>query len=440
MRAARDAAGRYRCPDGLDRSRIGLTTPGENYAFCEGVRAFAGVPMTELAAEFGTPLYVYDAAQTRAAWRAYAQAFGGRAHRICYAVKANHNPHLLAALVELGSGFDIVSGGELALVLDAGADPGEIVFSGVGKTRAELIAALDAGIGCFNVESAAELELLDELAAARGLRAPVALRVNPDVDPKTHPYIATGLSENKFGIAMDEARDLYRRAARMPGLETVGVACHIGSQLTDITPMVDAAALLAELVGALTSDGIGLEHVDLGGGLGVDYEGEAPPAPAELVAKVAPLFDEALTLCVEPGRSIVAAAGTLITEVLFTKTNGDRKFVVVDAAMNDLMRPSLYGARHRIHNVRAETAPRRCDVVGPVCETGDFLGRDVVLDATAGDLLAVADVGAYGYVMASNYNVRGRPAEVWVDEGRAVLSRRRETLADMRRLDQEPHG
>lgn len=412
----------------------------ENYAFCEGVRAFAGVPMTELAAQFGTPLYVYDAAQVRAAWRAYAQAFGARAHRICYAVKANHNPHLLAALAALGSGFDIVSGGELALVLDAGADPAEVVFSGVGKTRAELAAALAAGIGCFNVESAAELERLDALAAARGVRAPVALRVNPDVDPKTHPYIATGLSENKFGIAMAEARDLYRRAMRMPGLEVVGIACHMGSQLTDITPMVDAAALVAELVRALASDGIRLEHVDLGGGLGVDYEGEAPPAPAELVARIAPLFDEGLTLCVEPGRSIAAAAGTLITEVLFTKTNGDRRFVVVDAAMNDLMRPSLYGARHRIHNVRAEEAPRPCDVVGPVCETGDFLGRDVLLDATSGDLLAVADVGAYGYVMASNYNVRGRPAEVWVDDGRAILSRRRETLADIRRLDGDPHG
>ena len=410
----------------------------ENYAFLEGVRTFAGVPMTDLAAEFGTPLYVYDAAQIRAAWSAYATAFGTRAHRICYAVKANHNPHLLAALVELGSGFDIVSGGELALVLAAGADPGQVIFSGVGKTRTELTAALDAGIGCFNVESAAELDLLDELAAHRGLRAPVALRVNPDVDPKTHPYIATGLSENKFGIAMDEARDLYRRAVRMPGLEVVGIACHIGSQLTDITPIVDAAALVAELVHALDSDGIRLEHVDLGGGLGVDYEGEVPPEPAELVAKIARLFDENLTLCVEPGRSIAAAAGVMLTEVLFTKTNGDREFVVVDAAMNDLMRPSLYGARHRILNVRAETTPARCDVVGPVCETGDFLGRDVELDAVSGDLLAVADVGAYGYVMASNYNVRGRPAEVWVADGRATLSRRRETLEDMRRLDLWP--
>jgi len=412
----------------------GVPTP--NYTFEGDERVFAGVAIGTLAETFGTPLYVYDGDLVRANWLAYAEAFGARAHRIHYAVKANHNPHLLAALTALGSGFDIVSGGELELVLAAGAAPSSIVFSGVGKTEAELARALDVGIGCFNVESAEELSTLSGLAAARGIDAPVALRVNPDVDPKTHPYIATGLSENKFGIAMADAHALYMRAARLPGIRLVGVACHIGSQLTELSPMADAAERVAALVTALSGEGVALEHVDLGGGLGVDYDGETPPTPAELVAAIAPFVPETLTLCVEPGRSIAAAAGALVTRVIVTKQNGARRFVVVDAAMNDLMRPSLYGARHRIRNVRRTTGePVASDIVGPVCETGDFLGRDIELQAETGDLLVVSEAGAYGYAMASNYNVRGRPPEVWIEGGRPVLSRRRETLADLTRLD-----
>ena len=397
-----------------------------------------GVPLVALARRWGTPLYVYSAEVIRQNLAAWQDALAPRSHLICYAVKANHNPHLLAELVRLGAGFDIVSGGEFELVRAAGAPASRVVFSGVGKRDDELEFALAEGIGTINVESASELRKLAAIAARMGVQAPVALRVNPDVDPRTHPYIATGLHENKFGIGMEEAFALYREAATEPAISLVGVACHIGSQLTELTPLEDAADRVMMLVRRLAEANIELGVIDLGGGIGIDYDGETPPTPRAFADAMRARVPDRYTLKVEPGRSIAGPAGVLLSEVLVVKENeAGKRSVVVDAAMNDLMRPSLYGATHRIRGLLEHAdAPKQCDVVGPVCETGDFLARDVLLAAEEGDLLAVSEAGAYGYVMASNYNVRTRPPEIWLDSSEPICSRRRETLADLRALDQ----
>ena len=413
----------------------------ENYQFVDGVRHFAGCDLAAIADEFGTPCFVYDAAGVRERFLAYRDGFAARDHQICYATKANHSPQLLRMLVALDAGFDIVSVGELEAVLKAGADPRRVVFSGVGKQRDELVRALDVGIGCFNIESSSELKQLNDVATQAGQRAPIAIRVNPDVDAHTHPYIATGLHQNKFGVPMDEAYALYARAHSMPGIDVIGIASHIGSQLTDITPIIDATQKVIAMAQQLRTDGIHVSHVDIGGGLGIDYAGEQIPTPATLIQQVCDIVPNELTIKVEPGRSLVGAAGALLTRVLIIKRNGDdqlaKKFVIVDAAMNDLMRPALYNAVHRVRNVHhTEGAAERCDVVGPICETGDFLARDVDLQVAEGDLLVISEVGAYGYVMASNYNFRGRAPEIWIENGKATVARRRETLDDLFRCDE----
>ncbi len=393
-----------------------------------------GVPLGRIAEACGTPCYVYSRATLERHYRAFDEALAGRAHLVCYAVKANGNLAVLDVLARLGAGFDIVSGGELARVLAAGGDPARVVFSGVGKSEAELRQALAAGIRCFNVESLPELERLERVAAALGRRAPVAVRVNPDVDPGTHPYIATGLRESKFGLDPDSALAAYRRAAASPHLEVVGIDCHIGSQLTAVEPFVDAARRVLDLVDRLAAEGIVLRHLDLGGGLGVRYRDEAPPEPAELARALgAAVGDRPLELLLEPGRAIAANAGILLTRVEYLKEAGGHRFAIVDAGMNDLLRPALYQAWHAIEPVRERTdAPARAwDIVGPVCETGDFLGRGRRLALAPGDLLAVRSAGAYGFVMSSNYNARPRCAEVMVDGDRFHVVRARETLEDL---------
>lgn len=395
-----------------------------------------GVALAAIARELGTPTYIYSSAALAANYRAYADALAGTGHLICYAVKANSNLAVLNLLARLGAGFDIVSGGELARVLAAGGDPAKVVFSGVGKSAAEMAAALHAGIHCFNVESTAELERLNAVAGSLGLRAPVSLRVNPDIDAGTHPYIATGLAENKFGLPIAAARACYAQARALPHIEIRGVDCHIGSQLTALAPFEAALERVLLLVAALRADGIALHHLDLGGGLGVRYRDETPPAPADYVAALRRHTDAlGLTLILEPGRSIVADAGLLLTRVEYLKDNGDRHFAIVDAAMNDLVRPALYAAWMAIEPVapRADAPERRYDVVGPVCETGDFLGRDRPLRLAAGDLLCVRSAGAYGFTMSSNYNTRPRAAEVMVAGDRFHLVRERETIADLLR-------
>ncbi len=395
------------------------------------------VDVSAIAQQLGTPCYVYSRAAIEERYRAFDAAFGGRDHLVCYAVKANSNLAVLNLLARSGSGFDIVSGGELERVLRAGGDPAKVVFSGVGKTEAEMRTALQAGIHCFNVESAAELERLSTVAAALGKTAPVSLRVNPDVDPGTHPYIATGLKESKFGIPIADAAALYRRARELPGVRIEGVACHIGSQLTELAPFVEALDRVVRLIRALTDAGIGLRHVDIGGGLGIRYDAEQPPEPAAYVqALLARLDDEpcrGLRVLIEPGRAIVGNAGLLLTRVLYLKHGDDRNFAIVDAGMNDLVRPALYAAWHDIAPAAADQPRplRRYDVVGPVCESGDFLGRDRELGIEAGDLLAVVSAGAYGAVMASNYNTRPRAPEVMVDGTKIYVVRRRETLEEL---------
>ncbi len=391
------------------------------------------VALTHLAQRFGTPQYVYSRAALEWQWQAFDRALGARPHRICYAVKANSNLAVLDTLARLSSGFDIVSVGELERCLAVGADPGGIVYSGVAKRAEELDRALEVGIGCFNVESAAELERLEAVAAARALAAPVALRVNPDVDPATHPYIATGLRESKFGIALDDAADLYRRAAESPHLAVTGVDCHIGSQLMDVQPFVDALGRVLALCRQLAAEGIAVGHLDLGGGFGIRYRDESPPAPdawAEAIARA--LGDADYEIRIEPGRAITGNAGVLLTRIDTLKPGADKTFAVVDAAMNDLIRPALYDAWHDIVPVEPRAGEAmRCDIVGPVCESGDFLGLDRELAVTAGDLLAVRSAGAYGFAMASNYNSRPRPPEVMVDGAKAHLVRAREALADL---------
>ncbi len=387
------------------------------------------LPCAALAERYGTPLYVYSRAAIEAAYAAYAQALSGRQHLICYAVKANSNLAVLDLLARLGAGFDIVSGGELARVLAAGGDPAKVVFSGVGKTAAEMREALEAGIRCFNVESEAELERLDAVAGELGVVAPVSLRINPDVDARTHPYISTGLKENKFGIPIERALAVYRRAAELKHVAAHGVDCHIGSQLTEIEPYIDALDRLLALIDRLAAEGIAIRHLDLGGGQGIRYRDESP---IDLDAWARQVFERIgarpLQLLVEPGRSIVGNAGLLLSRVEYLKHGEDRDFAVVDAAMNDLIRPALYGAWQEIVAVRPRAgAARVYDVVGPVCESSDFLGKQRELVLAEGDLLAVRSAGAYAFGMSSNYNSRARAAEVLVDGDRSHLVRARET-------------
>jgi diaminopimelate decarboxylase len=398
------------------------------------------VPLAEIARRVGTPTYVYSQATLSHRYRLFDQALAGTDHLICYAVKANSNLAVLRLLFSLGAGADIVSGGELVRCLRAGCDPGKIVFSGVGKTADEMRQALAAGILAFNVESAAELELLAHIAADTGVRAPVSIRVNPDVDAQTHPYVATGLEQNKFGIPASQAPEVYARAAELPGLRIVGVDCHIGSQLTGTGPFSEAISLLANLVHELADQGIELEHIDIGGGLGIPY-GDAdetePPSPASYAAAIRGALGaltESLKLICEPGRVIAATAGVLLTEVLYNKSNVAREFVVVDAALNDLTRPALYGSYHPLHpeHRRRDRPTTTVDVVGPICETGDFLARDrEVPGLEAGELLAIGAAGAYGFSMASNYNTRPRAAEVLVRGDRYAVVRERETVEQL---------
>ena len=390
------------------------------------------VPLARIAERYGTPCYVYSRAALTEAYRAFDTAFAGRDHLICYAVKANSTLAVLNLLVRLGSGFDIVSGGELARVLAAGGDPRKVVFSGVGKTAEEMRQALAAGILCFNVESEGELERLDAVAARAGRAAAVSLRVNPDVDPRTHPYIATGLRQNKFGVAWEDAFRLYQRARGLRHLAIAGIGCHIGSQLTETPPFVAALDRVLELADRLQADGIALAHVDMGGGLGIRYRDESPPPVADYArALTERLGSRALKLLLEPGRALTGHAGLLLTRVEYLKHGGERNFAVVDAAMNDLLRPALYDAWHDVLPVRAAVGGEPYDIVGPVCESGDFLAHGRTLALDPGDLLAVMAAGAYGMSMSSNYNTRPRAAEVIVDGGDAHLVRERESVSEL---------
>ena len=392
-----------------------------------------GVALSAIAERFGTPTYVYSRAHIEAQYRAYADALAGMPHLVCFAVKANSNLGVLNVLARLGAGFDIVSRGELERVLAAGGEPGKIVFSGVGKTRDDMRRALEVGVHCFNVESVDELERLQLVAAELGKTASISLRVNPDVDAGTHPYISTGLKENKFGIDIEQAPAVYARAAELANLRIVGVDCHIGSQLTSLPPFLDALERLLALVDLLAAQGIQIQHLDLGGGLGVQYRDEQPPLAGDYIAAVRErLKGRELALVFEPGRSIVANAGVLLTRVEYLKHTAHKDFAIVDAAMNDLIRPALYQAWMDVTPVQPRDGlARNYDLVGPICETGDFLakGRELVL--AEGDLLAVRSAGAYGFVMSSNYNTRGRAAEVLVDGEQAFEVRRRETLAEL---------
>ena len=399
-----------------------------------GDRLFAeDIAVTELAEHFGTPCYVYSRATLERHCHAFDRALAARPHLVCFAVKANSNLGVLNLLARLGSGFDIVSVGELERVLAAGGDPGKVIFSGVGKRADEIRRALMAGIRCFNVESEPELERIAEVAAELDTTAPVSLRVNPDVDARSHPYISTGLKENKFGIEIHAAEDVYRRAAAMEHIRVVGIDCHIGSQLTDLAPFLDALDRVLALADRLAAQGIAIEHLDLGGGLGIRYTDEAPPEPdAYAVALHQRLGGRDLEVILEPGRAIAGNAGILLTRVEYLKPTAAHNFAIVDAAMNDLLRPALYQAVQEIVPAeRRQGEPRSWDIVGPVCETGDFLGKGRMLALAPGDLLAVRSSGAYGFSMSSNYNSRPRAAEVLVDGDRAHLVRRRESLADL---------
>ena len=392
------------------------------------------LPLAQIAATFGTPSYVYSKAALTRAYLDFMAAFAGRDILVCYAVKANSNLAILGLFAKLGAGFDIVSEGELARVLAAGGDPRKIVFSGVGKRVEEMRAALRHNILCFNVKSEPELMRLTALAQELGVRAPVSLRVNPDVDPKTHPYIATGLKENKFGIAFEEARALYRKARALPGIDIVGIDCHIGSQIIDIAPFADALDKVLQLVDELASDGISPHHIDLGGGIGIRYKDEEPITLSDYATALnARLEGRDHQLIFEPGRSFVGNAGLLLTKVEYIKQGGERRFAIVDAAMNDLIRPALYDAYHEVAAVkpRPGTPLARYDIVGPVCESGDFLARARTLALEPGDLLAVLSAGAYGSVMSSNYNTRPRPVEIMIEGATAHLIRARESVPDL---------
>ncbi|AIN60933.1 diaminopimelate decarboxylase [Pseudomonas soli] len=392
-----------------------------------------GVALSAIAERFGTPTYVYSRAHIEAQYRSYTDALHGVDHLVCFAVKANSNLGVLNLLARLGAGFDIVSGGELERVLAAGGRADRVVFSGVGKTREDMRRALEVGVYCFNVESTDELERLQMVAAEMGKVAPVSLRVNPDVDAGTHPYISTGLKENKFGIAIADAEAIYVRAAQLPNLDVVGVDCHIGSQLTTVEPFLDALDRLLVLVDRLAECGIHLRHLDLGGGVGVRYRDEQPPELADYIKAIRErVGSRDLALVFEPGRYIVANGGVLLTRVEYLKHTEHKDFAIIDAAMNDLIRPALYQAWMDVSAVKPrEGQGRAYDLVGPICETGDFLGKDRVLDLAEGDLLAVRSAGAYGFVMSSNYNTRGRGAEVLVDGDQAFEVRRRETVTEL---------
>lgn len=405
-----------------------------NYFYYKNEALYAEqVPLSDIAAQFGTPCYVYSRAALSDGFRQFTHALQGREHLICYAVKANSNLAILNIFARLGAGFDIVSGGELQRVLAAGGDARKVVFSGVGKTVAEMRMALDAGILCFNIESAAELDRLNEVAGSMGKIAPVSLRVNPDVDAKTHPYISTGLKQNKFGVAYDEAIALYRKAHHLPHLRITGMDCHIGSQLTEISPFVAAAEKILALVDALAGEGIHLEHLDLGGGLGICYHDETPPPIADYVgALLGAMRGRSAKLILEPGRVLVGNAGVLLTRVEYIKHGEEKNFAIVDAAMNDLMRPALYDAYHNILPVLRENhAPKTYEIVGPICETGDFIGHARDLMIMPQSLLAVLSAGAYGMSMSSNYNTRPRAAEVMVDGNVMNLVRERETVEQL---------
>lgn len=390
------------------------------------------VPLTAIAERFGTPTYVYSRAALEGAYRQWTAALAGRNAAVFYAVKANSNLAVLNVFARLGASFDIVSGGELARVLAAGASADKVVFSGVGKTAAELRQALQAGIHCFNLESPAELDRIAAVAAELGVVAPIAFRVNPDVDPKTHPYISTGLRDNKFGVAREEALALYVKAASLPRIAIKGIACHIGSQLLDSAPMAEAAEKVLALVKQLEAQGISLEHIDLGGGLGIRYQDETPPVVADYVHPLLAVFEgRSEQLCFEPGRSLVGNAGLLLSRVEVLKAGAAKNFAIIDAAMNDLARPALYDAWHEIVAVEPQGQALAYEVVGPVCESGDFLGRDRQLAIREGSLVAILSAGAYGMAMSSNYNTRPRAAEVLVDGESMIEVRRRESIEDL---------
>ncbi|WP_226704604.1 diaminopimelate decarboxylase [Microbulbifer elongatus] len=403
------------------------------FSYQQGSLWAEGVSLEQIAEQFGTPTYVYSRAHYEAQYRSYADALGDHPGLICYAIKANSNIGILSVLAQLGAGFDIVSAGELERVLLAGGDPAKVVFSGVGKTAAEMRRALEVGVHCFNVESESELDRLEAVAAEMGVAAPVSLRVNPDVDAKTHPYISTGLKENKFGIDIERARDVYARIADSQSLNAVGVDCHIGSQLTEINPFLDALDRLLVLIDQLAEDGTTLEHLDLGGGLGVRYRGEEPPEVSDYLGAVKEkLAGRDLALVLEPGRSIAANGGALLTRVEYLKRTDEHNFAIVDAAMNDNLRPALYQAWQDIVAVTPSNGKTESwDIVGPVCETGDFLGKHRPLALEQGQLLAMLSAGAYGFTMSSNYNSRTRAAEVLVDGDKTYLVRARETLEDL---------
>jgi diaminopimelate decarboxylase len=411
--------------------------PGAPYIAWRGNELFIeGLSLDELARKHGTPLYVYSRASMLAALAGYQDALAGRSHLICYAAKANSTLAVLQTFARAGCGFDIVSTGELERVLVAGGDPAKVVFSGVGKRIQEMRRALDVGVKCFNVESQAELRTLSEVAVESGRRAPVSLRINPDVDARTHPYISTGLKGNKFGIAHDQSLDTYRLAATLPGIEVTGIDCHIGSQITAIDPYLDALDRLLDLIESVESEGLRIGHLDIGGGLGIAYTDETPPGAGELVARVLERVDARghghRELLFEPGRSLIGNAGVLVTEVLVCKPGEQKNFCIVDAAMNDLVRPAMYDAYMGIVPcTMRDGAPLSCDVVGPICESGDWLGRDRRLAVQPGDHLAVLSAGAYAMSMASNYNSRPRAAEVMVDGDHAFVIREREKVIDL---------
>jgi len=406
----------------------------DNFEYRNGRLYCEDVNLTTIAEEVGTPCYVYSRDSIERAYLSYANALESTDALVCYAVKANSNLAVLNVLARLGAGFDIVSQGELERVLKAGGDPSKVVFSGVGKQPAEIERALEVGIHCFNIESEAELDRVNEVAGLCGKKAPISFRVNPNVDANTHPYISTGLKENKFGIAHEEVVRIYSRAAEMEHVDIVGMDCHIGSQLTEINPFLDAMDRLLVLIDQLAEQGIQIRHLDLGGGLGVCYTDEEPPEVADFIDAIrSHLGDRKLSLIFEPGRSIVANAGVMLTRVEFLKPTDHKNFAIVDGAMNDLIRPSLYSAYQEIVplEIREEGETKAYDIVGPVCETGDFLGKDRELNLQADDLLAVCSAGAYGYVMASNYNTRPRAAEVMVNDTQYQVVRKRESIAQL---------
>ena len=413
-----------------------LFLPGQPYFhYKDGTLHIEDLSLDDLAAQHGTPLFVYSKAAMLAALAAYQRGFAGRNIQICYAMKANPALGVIQVFARAGCGFDIVSGGELERVLAAGAVPTKIIFSGVGKTRAEMRRALEVGIGCFNVESEPELDVLNEVALSMGLRAPVSIRVNPDVDPKTHPYISTGLKGNKFGVAHERVLPTYQRAAALAGLRVVGIDCHIGSQITLEGPYLDAVDRMLDLVETVEAGGIAIHHIDFGGGLGINYDGTEPPKADDLWARLLAKLDARgfgqRALMIEPGRSLVGNAGACVTEALYLKPGEQKNFLIVDAAMNDLPRPAMYQAFHEIVPLKPKAdSPVTWEVVGPVCESGDWIGHDRALAVQSGDRLAVMSAGAYCMSMASNYNSRGRAAEVLVDGNQAWVIRRRETIAD----------